>query len=701
MSTTLGQDDTGWGRLDGDPAGGATATVAGPASTVRSAAPGAAPSPRTRTGLAVLAAGVASGVAGDALLRAAPWGLNLALWTALACAAVWGVRRWTGWRTVEGTWLVALAGLGALMAGRDSPVLKGATLVALGAVLALAVYRAQGGRVRLGGAGGYLLAGLRTVGDAAVGGAVLLGREIRWNELPRDGWSRHAGATLRGGAIALPLLLLFGGLLASADAVFGELLDDVFHFDVPLVLSHLLLAAALAWMSAGVMRALFLDDAVGAPEVVRPAALSLGTTETVTVLGSLNLLFGVFVAVQLRYLFGGAEQVTVPGSTLSYADYARGGFFELVTVAGLMLPLLLGLHWLLRGGAAQERAFRWLAGVQLALLAVIMVSAMRRMWLYQGAYGLTELRLYTSAFMAWLAIVFAWFAATVLRGRREQFAFGALLAGVATLAGLHAANPDALIVRVNAARADSAVRFDVGYASGLSGDAVPALLATLPRLDEAARCQGATLLLRSWTGGEGDWRSWSWGRSGAVAAVAAREAELRGVCARARVAGTPLDVETTTTYAATIPTSVDRTAAAGGPGQPSAGEWTQSATLHSLTRAGVSVSVERQRGHPTRAGYHRRIVLRGGGSGQEAAMAFDTDGPTGINVYMLGDDTYLLRDAGESYVVDLGQRLVLRHATRAPVHGQYLGAFDVGANESWHFIPAAQRPEKPTEPRGG
>lgn len=64
-------------------------------------------------------------------------------------------------------------------------------------------------------------------------------------------------------------------------------------------------------------------------------------------------------------------------------------------------------------------------------------------------------------------------AATVLRGRREQFAFGALLAGVATLAGLHAANPDALIVRVNAARIAHGQTFDAAYAASLSGDAVP------------------------------------------------------------------------------------------------------------------------------------------------------------------------------------------------------------------------------------
>ena len=74
------------------------------------------------------------------------------------------------------------------------------------------------------------------------------------------------------------------------------------------------------------------------------------------------------------------------------------------------------------------------------------------MRLYTETYGLTELRLYTTAFMGWLALVFLWFVATVLRERRELFAFGALVGGFAVISAAQLANPDALIVRANAAR---------------------------------------------------------------------------------------------------------------------------------------------------------------------------------------------------------------------------------------------------------
>src|SRR5947207_15208303 len=50
--------------------------------------------PRTKLGLEIAAAGVAGGIVGDALLRAMPWGLNVALGsTALIGAGIWLVRR--------------------------------------------------------------------------------------------------------------------------------------------------------------------------------------------------------------------------------------------------------------------------------------------------------------------------------------------------------------------------------------------------------------------------------------------------------------------------------------------------------------------------------------------------------------------------------------------------------------------------------
>jgi hypothetical protein len=73
------------------------------------------------------------------------------------------------------------------------------------------------------------------------------------------------------------------------------------------------------------------------------------------------------------------------------------------------------------------------------------------MYLYQQQFGLTELRLYTTVFMVWISVVLLWFVLTVLRARRDRFAFGALLTGFAAIFAINAMNPDALIADTNLA----------------------------------------------------------------------------------------------------------------------------------------------------------------------------------------------------------------------------------------------------------
>ena len=192
-------------------------------------------------------------------------------------------------------------------------------------------------------------------------------------------------------------------------------------------------------------------------------------------------------------------------------------------MAGLVLPLLLFADWIVRKDSpAHVRLFRWLAGTQVALLFVIMGSGVHRMRMYQEAYGLTELRLYTTAFMLWLGVVFGWFAWTVLRGQRERFAWGALTTALEAIVILHVVNPDATIVRVNASRADAALRFDGSYAASLSANAVPPLLAALPDVRPELRCLAATRLQDRWQDADADWRSWSLARGRARTLVARR-----------------------------------------------------------------------------------------------------------------------------------------------------------------------------------
>jgi hypothetical protein len=170
------------------------------------------------------------------------------------------------------------------------------------------------------------------------------------------------------------------------------------------------------------------------------------------------------------------------------------------------------------------------------LLFVMMVSAFQRMRLYQREYGLTELRVYTTVFMGWLAAVFVWFAMTVLRGRRERFAFGAVASGLLAIGALLALNPDRLIARVNVEHAIAGRDFDAAYAASLSEDAVPELIEALPKLSRSQRFALASQILQSRPiAGSPGWRRWNWSRAEAGGALAAGEQDLRESACRQAV----------------------------------------------------------------------------------------------------------------------------------------------------------------------
>jgi hypothetical protein len=133
---------------------------------------------------------------------------------------------------------------------------------------------------------------------------------------------------------------------------------------------------------------------------------------------------------------------------------------------------------------------------------------------------LTQDRFYAMAFMIWIGVVLALFGATVLRGMRNRFAFGAVTTGFATLAILNIMNPDAVIVRTNLARAEAGAELDLEYAARLPAEAIPELVARAPAVLTEDQCDEFWSAMDRWTQREAvDWRSWNVSRAKARRAV--------------------------------------------------------------------------------------------------------------------------------------------------------------------------------------
>ena len=171
--------------------------------------------------------------------------------------------------------------------------------------------------------------------------------------------------------------------------------------------------------------------------------------------------------VQLTVLFGGHDDV-LRTTGLTYAEYARHGFWELLAVAGLTLAVVVAARrW--------ARPHPVLLAVLCGLCLVVVASSLRRLGVYEDAYGFTHLRISVAATDWWLAGLL------VLALAPARFApRAAVFWTAASLAAFTLANPDGRIARHNVERYGQTGRIDVDYLASLSADAAPALR-RLPR----------------------------------------------------------------------------------------------------------------------------------------------------------------------------------------------------------------------------
>jgi hypothetical protein len=403
------------------------------------------------------AAAVGSGVLAAAVLPGSRVGLGLVL-CVLALAAT-----------------VALAGLGrprspllaalAVALTGMALVRDAAWVVALCLVTALAL-----GVLAMTGASTWRALAQAPLAPRPLRGARLVGGSVA-GAVPDD--VAATARPLAGGlAVGLPLLALFGGLFAWADPAFAELAGDALPtgWVVANPEARIALLVAVPTLAGALVAAGSLE-----PPALRPGRRRTGTTEWAIALALLDGLFAAFVTVQIAVLFGGDDHV-LRTAGLSYAEYAREGFAQLVVVAVLALALVAVVAGTTRPETARRsQLLRSLLALLIVLTLVVLASALHRLGLYEEAFGFTRLRIGVHAFMLWIAGLFVLVLAALCTGRGRR-----LPPVVATGTGLFVlafalANPDALVAERNLKRAAETGRIDAAYLAGLSADAVPAL----------------------------------------------------------------------------------------------------------------------------------------------------------------------------------------------------------------------------------
>ena len=303
-----------------------------------------------------------------------------------------------------------------------------------------------------------------------------------------DRRSARVWPIVRGIVIALPVVAIFASLLSSADPIFARQFEDLIELfniqNLPEYIFRLVYILVFAYALAGT----FLHAAEKSDENVETKTWIspfFGFTEATIVLGSVVVLFIIFVVIQFQYFFGGQANITIEGYT--YSEYARKGFGELVTVAFFSLLLLLGLGAITRRETEnQRRTFSTLGVGLVGLVIVMLIAAFQRLMLYEAAYGFSRLRTYTHVFMIWLGLLLVVVVVLEVLRRERAIGLAMILAALGFVISLNVLNVDAFIVRQNIRReihsatdkqfAQGRADLDVQYFLDLSDDAIPPLV---------------------------------------------------------------------------------------------------------------------------------------------------------------------------------------------------------------------------------
>lgn len=376
---------------------------------------------------------------------------------------------------------VLTAGFAAVLAWREEPLTRAVSiLLTLGGMMLITATFLNGYwpwyRLR-----DYFVELFKVIGGGFAGAISLNSKPKAPPALENAGkpsfW-RRGMPILRGVLIALPIVAVLGLLLSSADPIFGDWLKKVLNLEkLPEYLFRLFYILIIGTFLVGVyLKALYPSGESQRPEPNQPWFKSfLGWTETGIILGAVDLLFIAFVIIQVRYLFGGAANISETGYT--YSEYARRGFSELVAVAVLSLGLYLTLATVSKRESKGSRAgFTLMAVLLMANVLVILASSLQRLMLYESAYGFSQLRTYTHLFIYWLAgLILVTVVLEIVR-RRGNFALAMLVCVIGFGASLALINVDGFIADQNINRAVKGEELDIEYLNSLTSDVVPTLI---------------------------------------------------------------------------------------------------------------------------------------------------------------------------------------------------------------------------------
>jgi len=313
------------------------------------------------------------------------------------------------------------------------------------------------GNAIMGKTSNYLLIdGLRTV--FVIPFRNFINQYVSFSVLSKGEKSKNVFPVTIGIILAVILVAILTPLLERADGggfrAITNFFSSLFTVDSFEIFFYLIFAIPVAAYLYGLVSGAIHKKGTDAitSESVENAGSKLRFLQPTTiyiVLGVVCVLYLVFILSQIPYFFS-AFTGNLPAGWLNFADFARQGFFELVSIAAINLVILLAANTCCKKLRSSSRLLK-IFNIMLSAISLLLIStAFSKMALYIETFGLTMPRLLPCMFMLFLAVVFILMIA--LQKRDFSVVRYAFFTGAVLMCVLSLSNPDAIVVRYNTNR---------------------------------------------------------------------------------------------------------------------------------------------------------------------------------------------------------------------------------------------------------
>ena len=228
---------------------------------------------------------------------------------------------------------------------------------------------------------------------------------------------------LIGIAASLPVLIVVIPLLMASDEAFSGLIK-IFGENVFLIILKAILGLVIAFVFISFCLSLKNNGVAKSAEF---DLKKIDKTVLISFLSSISVCYILYLVSQLAYFFSAFKGLLPSDYSFTLATYARRGFFEMCIIAVINFCLIFCTHIF----AKENNIVTKILNLFICLFTlIIIITAVSKMFLYINNFGMTKLRILTTAFMLFLAIMFIALSIKIFVSKLIIVKFGIALAGV-------------------------------------------------------------------------------------------------------------------------------------------------------------------------------------------------------------------------------------------------------------------------------